>query len=323
MSRADLLDRVRVSLAKGGFAVSERVEVRPISFDVVARRDNALLIIKVLGNVDALSEPVAEELRTLAKVLGGTPIVIGERTGSGALEDGVAYRHRGIPVLTLPTLDSHILEHVPPMAYATPGGLNVELNGALLRKLREQRSLSLGLLAQAAGVSRRAIQMYEDGMRATIDAALRLEEFLQTTLIHPIDPFQLYQPPPEAPKAPATDDAERPLSPLESEVFRMLRSVGYQVVPTQQSPFNAVSHQAREAILTGVERGQDGASLRRAELMTSVSRVTEKDGMIVVRREVRYSSLGGTPVVQQKELEKVRDPRELGDLLDERRKSKT
>ena len=46
-----------------------------------------------------------------------------------------------------------------------------------MKRLREERSISLGTLAEIAGVSRRTIQMYENGMGAMIDVAIRLEEF--------------------------------------------------------------------------------------------------------------------------------------------------
>lgn len=318
-TRDVLIDQVRETLARAGFAISERCEVRPISFDVVARRDNVLLILKILGNVDALTEQVAQELRTLARFLNGVPLLVGERSSAGALEDGVAYAHRGVPVLTVGTLRDHVLENVPPLAHATPGGLHVRLNGTLLRRLREERALSLGLLAQAGGVSRRAIQMYEEGMRATIEAALRLEEYLHESLIDPIDPFELFAP---------TQGEERPDewavradSTLEESVFRMLRSVGFRVVPTGHSPFNAVTKQAESTtILTGVDHQTDAQTRRRAQLLTSIASVTEKDGMLVVRREIRFTNLQGTPVVGEKELERIRDPDELTTLLVERKK---
>jgi putative transcriptional regulator len=321
-SRTELIDRVRVLLAQTGFAVSERCEVRPISFDVVARRDGRLLILKILGNVDALTDRVAQELRTLARFLGGTPLLLGERSGAGPLEDGVAYVHRGIPVLTASTLKELLVENNPPVAEAAPGGLNVRLDGRRLRQLREERALSLGALAEAVGVSRRAIQMYEEGMRATIEAALRLEEFLGEALVAPIDPFELFRPAREAETAPSPSVAAR-LSAFEQEVFRMLRAVGFEVVPTAQSPFDALAHrgeEARTSILTGVHPETDASTPRRARLLSSVAAVTERDGMMIVRQEVRVTNLQGTPVVQRKDLDRIRDPAELKTLLDERKK---
>ncbi len=87
------------------------------------------------------------------------------------------------------TLAEHLLEEIPPYIFAAPGGLYVKLDGDRLGDIRAERGLSLGTLADVAGVSRRTIQLYETGMGAMIDAALRLEEFLDTQIVEPIDPF--------------------------------------------------------------------------------------------------------------------------------------
>lgn len=318
-ARTEMIEDVRLLLAKAGFAVTQRCDVRPVSFDIVARRDSQLLIVKVLGNVDALNQRVGQELRTLARFLDGTPILVGERSSAGDLEDGVVYMHRGVGVLTIKTLQDYLIQDERPLAVASPGGLHVNLQGQVLRRLRQERALSLGLLAQVAGVSRRAIQMYEEGMRGTIDAALRLEEYLQASLVEPIDPFRMFAESLHGEPAPDAKSAERLLDALEQDIFRMLRTVGFRVVPTGQSPFNALSQEKKETILTGVDRGH-ALLERRAAILASITAVAEKDSMLVVDRELRMTNLRGTPLVNRKELRRVRDPDELVTLLDERRK---
>lgn len=316
-TRADLIDQVRTVLGKAGFAVSERCDVRPVSFDVMARRDDTLLVIKILANVDALGERVAQELRVLARFLKGVPLLVGERSSAGPLEPGVLYSHRGIAIVSQETLTDFLLENQPPLAYAAPGGLHVRLRGEVLRQLRQERRLSLGLLAEVAGVSRRAVQMYEEGMRATVESALRLEEFLQTSLIEAADPFKSFaESQPEGDLS--SELSSRLAGLLERDIFQILRTVGFRVVPTAQSPFNAVT-QEKETILTGVDRG-DPTLARRAQIISSVTAVAEKDSMIVVRKERRVDQISGTPLVQANELERLRDPAELIDLLDHRRK---
>ncbi|MFW5914160.1 MAG: transcriptional regulator, partial [Thermoplasmatota archaeon] len=63
MKREDLLKRVRFLLARTGFYVSRPLPRRSISFDMVARRDDSLLIVKVLSNVDAFSRDNADEMK--------------------------------------------------------------------------------------------------------------------------------------------------------------------------------------------------------------------------------------------------------------------
>jgi len=317
-SRPELIEQVRQLLSSTGFAVSERCSLRPISFDMVARRDNRLLVVKILGNADALGERVARELRILAKFLDAAPLLVAQRSGAGELEDGVLYNHRGIPVITFGTLREHLVEDSGAVAYASPGGLFVNLRVDVLRTVRAQRALSLGVLAQVAGVSRRAIQMYEEGMHATIEAALRLEDYLQESLVEPIDPFTAFEAPPET-EGPATDTPARIVSEFEQAIHQMLRGVGFRVVPTQQSPFSALTQKPETTILTGMER-KDATDEVRARILASVRMVTETKAMYVVGRETTKTNLEGTPVIQRRELEKIRDPDELFNLLDERRK---
>ena len=82
MNRKEVINEVRDVLAHLGFFVSESHTIRSISFDIVARRDDILLIIKALGNVDAFSKENAKELQVLANLLQGSPFIIGSKSSS-------------------------------------------------------------------------------------------------------------------------------------------------------------------------------------------------------------------------------------------------
>ena len=71
MGRKQLVDEVRDVLAKTGFYLSEKQDTRGLSFDIVARRDDQLILVKVLQNVDAFAKQNADELRLLATTLEG------------------------------------------------------------------------------------------------------------------------------------------------------------------------------------------------------------------------------------------------------------
>src|SRR3989337_3233407 len=103
MGRRQLIDEVREALGNAGFYLSEKHERRGLTFDVVARRDDLLLLLKILQNVDAFSASNAEELRLIATTLHGSPLVVGERSGNGALEEGVIYSRFGVPIVSKQT----------------------------------------------------------------------------------------------------------------------------------------------------------------------------------------------------------------------------
>ncbi len=313
MNRPELIEFVRETLARAGFAVSERCDLRPVSFDLVARRDRDLLIVKVLTNVDALNEAIANEIKLLSKFLEGRPVLVGLRSGTGILEEGVVYARHDIPIVNPDTLVEYLLQGTAPVVFAAPGGFYVRLDAAALRRARIERDLSLGMLAKIAGVSRRAVQMYEQGMNASIDAAVRLEEHLGTDLIEVVDPFSFdpaaYQPRQAEGPAPPAD-------PVEQMVLRLLEGLGYEVRATRRSPFNALTTQAADTLLTGV--GEDSPQMRRrARIVTSVSRIVERPGFFVVERTTR-TQIEGLPVLSRVELRKLTDPERILELILER-----
>lgn len=310
--RDRLIEAVRDALAKTGFYLSEKATIRGLVFDIVARRDEFLLLIKVLRNVDAFTRANATELRMIATTLEGAPLVIGERSASGKLEEGVVYSRFGVPIIAARTFVDFFEDGVPPFMFSAPGGLYVRLDGERLRKVREERQISLGALAEVAGVSRRTIQMYLDGMSATIDMAMRLEEFLGEPLVLPVDPFVYTKE--VASKLSAWDDLDR----LEKDVFRRLEQLGYGVQPTIRCPFEAFTTDKELILLTAVVSG--GVRLaERAGMVASLSRVTERDSVLFVDRETGRRSLRGTPLIARQELRKIRDRSRILEIIEERK----
>jgi len=88
MTRETLLDQAIRILQRAEFIISEKCDIRPRSFDVGARRGKTFLLIKVLSNIEGLGEDTSREMRRLAVLFSGTPIVIGEHTNDHPLEGG-------------------------------------------------------------------------------------------------------------------------------------------------------------------------------------------------------------------------------------------
>lgn len=296
--RDKLVARTRDTLAKCGFYVSSPHNLRSISFDLVARRDRQLVVLKALCNIDSLSSEDADELKVMASMLGASPMVIGMHSSSADLEDGILYTRFGIPIVSEGTFSDFMLEGVPPLVYAAPGGLYVRLDGDMLKELRQARVISLGALAEAVGVSRKAIQMYETGMGAMVDIAGRIEEFLDAPLVVPLDPFAY---------ASEVADHFKGLEKFKGEnkdIFEMLNEIGYSVVPTKKAPFEAFAKEEELLLLTGI--GEDPQMTeRKARVVGNLSRVTERKSVIIVQRKTSAEEIEGTPLVTKDELRKA------------------
>lgn len=307
MGRNELINTTRAILAKAGFDVSSALTLRGICFDVVARRDEKVLIIKVLSNIDAFSKENAEEMKVLSDALQATPLVTGERSSSGNLEPGIVYSRFNISIVSNETLADLLLEDAPPFIFAAPGGLYVRLDSDLLKSVRESRGISLGTLADTAGVSRRTIQMYESGMGAMIDAALRIEEYLGLPIIEPIDPFTF-----------RSDEREREErtghEPVDTFVYNQLCNLGFSVVPVVKSPFEAVTHNDKALMLTGMG-SDDEKVVQRALVASELSRVMDRFSVMIVERKHDRDNIKSTAVVSNEELKKIDEPQELTDLV--------
>ncbi len=310
MGRTDLINTARAILAKAGFDVSSALTLRGICFDVVARRDDKVLIVKVLSNIDAFSKENADEMKMLSDTLGAVPIVIGERSSSGALEPGIVYSRFNISIVSNETLADLLLDEAPPFIFAAPGGLYVRLDSELLKAAREEQGISLGAMAETAGVSRRTIQMYETGMGAMIDAALRIEEYLGVPIIEPIDPFTF--------KSEERQKEEKALpEPVQSYALDQLSTLGFSVRQVTKSPFEAVSSSSGTLMLTGIG-SDDEKVLQRAVVASEISRVMDRFSVLIVERKHSRDSINSTAVVSNDELKKMDDPGELTDLVAER-----
>jgi len=314
------IERIRGLLERAGFYVASTTGARPSSFDLVARRDATLLLIKALKNVDALDPEEAARLQELGRLFPAIVLVLGQRSGIADLAEGVVYTRYGVPIIHETTLREYLEKALPPFLYASPGGVFARINGERLRELRIAKGLSLGALAKIAGVSRRAIQLYEEGQGAEASVVERIEAHFDEPIARPL---RLFEPPGRADRARpgkrAEPEVEHPPAPtgdaLRDGVFRQLDGLGLEVIVTVRAPFDALAR-AQEILLTGV--GSLRTAARRAEILRGVARVAEGHAMFVVREQLHRESIAGLPILNVAELKRHRDPDELLEAIAER-----
>ncbi|WP_276245768.1 transcriptional regulator [Haladaptatus sp. YSMS36] len=314
MSRSALVENVTAMLADAGFTVSDRCAIRPKSFDVAARRHDDLILVKILGNIDALDAHTGIEMRRLGQFLDATPLVLGLRTRDEDLKPGVVYFRHGVPVVSPDTAMDLFVEGVPPLIYAAPGGLYVNIDAEVLADAREEQGWSLGQLATELGVSRRTVSKYEDGMNASVEVAAHLEELFNRPLTSPVEML-----------AEELDEQEREpdtaaVDPDDEQLVTILTRVGYQVHPTARAPFKTVSEtdNREDRVLTGHSAFTKTAE-KRARIMSSLGEVTRTRSVYVVDRAKR-ESVEHTAIIERDEIARIDDPDDLRELIYERTK---
>jgi len=318
MSRSALVGNVTAMLEDAGFLVSERCAIRPKSFDVAARRGEDLVLLKILGNIDAFDGTTGEEMRRLGTYLNATPMVIGLRTRDEDLKPGVVYFRHGVPVLNPDTAMELFVEEVPPLIYAAPGGLYVNIDGDLLADEREDRGWSLGQLASELGVSRRTVSKYEDGMNASIEVAIQLEQMFDQPFSSPVEVMDGAEDVRDAEPTPDDPDPESG----DEHVVHVLTRAGFTVHPTARAPFKAVSEDDERRrdfmpMLTGHSSFTPSAE-KRARIMSSLGEVTRTRSVYFTENSSKRDAVEGTALVSCEELAGIDDPDEIRDLIRER-----
>jgi putative transcriptional regulator len=321
MTKEVLIHQIIDVLACAGFALSDRCNIRPRSFDIAARKGETLLLCKVLFNIDGLNEETAREMKYLAEYLGGSAIVVGAKTRDQMLEDSVVYMRYDILALNVQTLHDYFIENVPPLVSAAPGGLYVSIEGDILKKARMDQSMSLGTLAAMVGVSRRTISKYEEeGMDASIDVVLQLEDIFRVELARPINILRSCgSRKPRKKVESRTENQEKPCTFLpEDLILNTISMLGYDVLHTAQAPFKAISRDKSSVILTGVSEFNTTV-IKKAHLMSSISCVTKTQSVFIINGHSKIKSVEKTVLIEKKELDKISDSQELLDFIEERR----
>lgn len=309
-----MIERVRETLAKAGFYLSERHNERGISFDIIARKDEHLLIISIMLNADSSRTHDARELKILADALNGTPFFISLIGGRKSLERGVIYSRRGIPLISMETLEDLFLEGVPPYVFSAPGGFYVSIDSELLRESRTKSQISLRKMAEIAGVSRKAIQKYEDGMGVNLEVAMKMEEYLGEELIMPLNLLE-YDPGMECDPSEGLEG----LNEIERFIFDSLQGMGYRVVPTSHSPFEAVTSKEEVVLLSGIGN-EDGELLqKKARIVSNLTQITEKESVIFLQKRYTRLNLEGIPLIEKDELREMGSSRDVLEMLRERK----
>jgi len=230
---------------------------------------------------------------------------VGEKTRDQYLERGAVYFRYGIPTLSLFTLADCLLDEALPLVYAAHGGLYVRIDGTRMRQLRLARGISLGALASELGVSRRTISKYEvEDMDTSVDVALKLEEIFEQELIQPVDPFH-------------HETVEEDKGPVTDTILRLLLEIGFDVVPTGQAPFNAITRLGDLVVLTGVSKFSQ-SMLKKARLMSSLSAVARTKSVVIVDGETKLECIEETVLIEKRELETIDQTRDFEDLVSEK-----
>ncbi len=311
LTRSQLLQKIETLLKSEGYKTSDIYDQG--SFDIVARKNLLILLLKTFQNIDSINEHNAYEMKQLANIFLASPIIIGEKSRNGLLEEGVIYERYEIPTIGFETLKNMIAYNEYPEILADRGGYFVKIDGNVIKQYREEYSMSLKDLANLAHVSRATMYKYENGIvRANTETAMILEEILNTKVTLDIDLL----------KQPQNENIEY----SNGDDTLDLSKLGYGVVSTNKSPFDAVakmkSSDKHSPLMANVEKNRTEKTLKRMAIpLKDLSMVTTSEPVFIINNEKIKESIGTIPVIKSWELKEFENSKELIKMIRERKEN--
>ncbi len=285
-------------------------------FDIIAKKQYLLMLVKIIETIDNLREDQAYELRKLSSMLGGLPLIVGKNIRrNSVIEDGVVYSRYEIPVVSLETLRNLLLHKIPPLIFAYRGGFKVRFDGDLLKEKRVGKNLSLSDLAREVGISKRAVYEYERGkINVSLETAMMIEEFLDEPLTLAINLFDEMQ------RIGSVTQPEKysgaPRSELEKDVKKHFDSLGMKdQLWTKKLPFRVLAKSVDKidefeksiTTITGITRKPSGDDFTKKILVTyNVSRIADANPLVIVGSEIDQKEFKGVPILSIDELTKLK-----------------
>jgi len=269
--KSNLIDRLGMFLLKDGFTVKSLTRN---CFDLLARKQDKILLIKVLEDANAVSKEYSYEMNMVASYIGAVPVIIAEKAGN-KLEDNVLYTRFDLYTLNFATFVNSIRNKFP-FVKRTQAGFTASIAGNKLRKKREEMGYSLNYLSKKVGVTSRMIDKYEKGdSEITINKAMKIYDIFGNEVFKEINIFA------------GNNKIE---SRYKSDFSKKYIDLGFEAADTKKSPFDIIAKKDNELILTevGDKTRPDFSSLSKlldAENLVIFKKKKPKDIPAVTKKE--------------------------------------
>ncbi|HLC65607.1 MAG TPA: helix-turn-helix domain-containing protein [Candidatus Nanoarchaeia archaeon] len=276
-----LIEELSMSLLRKRFAVKNFSRG---CFDIFARREDVILLIKVLEDANAISERYSRELEKVASYMGATPIVVARKAGS-LLEDNIVYTRYGIYTLNSDTFTA-ALENQLPFVKKSNAGITATIVGQKIRERREEMGLSQNELSRRIGISGRMVGNYEKGLQeVTISKAFKIYDVFGGSVFKRIDVFHPRQ---------------ISIKSGTSMYSKKFNELGFQATDTKDVPFDIIAKMDKEIILTEL-----GDKMKPG--FESLSRLMEADKLVIFKKK-RPKDI---PSMKKEEFMEIRQAKEL------------
>jgi putative transcriptional regulator len=319
--RDQVLIEINDLLSNHGFETSNIYDRS--CFDMVARKELELLLLKILINIDGFTGNQAEEIKKVADTFLASPLVVGIKSKNEYLEEDVIYERHGIPVIARETLRNMVVDQLYPEVFADRGGYYVQMDGEIIKHVRETQNISRKDLADKAHVSKETIYKYERGMvRAFPETAMMLESILNMKITLSVNLLSI----PDV--ARKNENSEMNKVEMSGDNQPNLQNLGFGVISTTRTPFDALVKKESEknitkndgTVITNLEKNRNQHALKKMAInVKDLSGITGTDAVFLLEGKKSLKCIEGVPVVHNWEIKEMENSKEFLRVVRERR----
>lgn len=230
--KKEIAEQISIFLLKKGFAVKSTKGC----FDLLARKEEKLLLLKILQDANSINQDFVFEMKNIAGCINAIPLIIAEKSGK-EMEDNVVYSRTGIFTLNRETFEEAINQKLP-FIKSGKAGLAATLSGEKLRRLREENEMSLNYLSRKLGVSKRMVVNYEANISdISLPRALKLYGLFGAEVFDKVDIFS---------------KMDKIVYQCLTDVGKKYADLGFEAIETKKSKFDVIAKNKKDIVLTTI-----------------------------------------------------------------------
>ena len=273
---------------------SVRLEGVRSCFDIVARKNGRMLMLKIVENIDSIDEKTARSVSMLTSFFDTSAFAVGFGYKGSRMRDGVVFSRHGISCISTGTVE-RVIDGEKPANAERFIGAKYRIDGHSLAAARRERGMSMRELSEATGISTDSIYRYESSSPyVSLANWKKLEGFFGSGIqtLHESD----------ARTVPSRGTAETGGLPTGLGMFEM-----------ESGPFKMIGKMKFRYEVGQITDRR--TSRKRAEIYSKIHALTGKDFPFFISDKASIESVFGIPVIGKEELRHMSGEKELREKL--------
>ncbi len=295
-----------------GFNVSTFLDTNSC-FDLVAKRSDLKLVIKIYSNIDGLRKEQSEELKKIAEAFNAVVLIIGEKTKAFILKKGIVYERHLIPAMNYSTFVS-VFDTVVPSVKYFKGKSIVEIDSEALKEKRKEKDFTLEELAKKTGITKESLYRLEHGFSTSLETAKKLEKLLKADLIMEKNLLEDFV-------SVSKENKDEKIFPekFDDEALAKIHSLGLDVLEFRHAPFKAFGTK-KEFLF--IDKGKEKTEMHKKALVLEKTKAVFDSHSLILTKKFNLERISLTPVMHEEELDSYSKARELMKEIKKREKEK-